>query len=188
MKSEKWKFIENTNNQYLISNFGNIMSLPKFHYNHIDCGKQMRPSKNNHGYLYVYIRTLQGKEKKYVHRLVAQAFIPNLENKPYINHKDCNPENNCVENLEWCTPKENVDYMISLGRNKRTRSWLKKLKDSQMKFAKPVRGTSIINGEVKVYKCINDVKKDGFRPGDVCKCCKGERKTAGKFSWEYIGD
>ena len=58
-----------------------------------------------------------GKAKKhYVHRLVAKAFIPNPENKPNINHKDCNVKNNCVDNLEWCTQSENVRYAVKCGR------------------------------------------------------------------------
>lgn len=185
---EKWKFIENTNKEYIVSNYGNVMSLPKKTFNHFDCGMKLKLIKNNHGYFYVYIRTTNGRKKEYVHRLVAQAFIPNKNNKPFINHRDCDPSNNCVENLEWCTPQENTDYMISLGRNKRTEKWLNNLKKSQMKFTKPVKGTNPVTGEIKVYKSINDVKNDGFRPGDVCKCCKGERKTAGKFCWEYLGE
>lgn len=191
---EIWKFISNTNNEYIVSNFGNVMSLPKIRGSGIgtkswlDNGIKLKAIENNHGYLYVYIRKYGKKKKEYIHRLVATEFIPNPYEKPFINHLDCNPKNNFIKNLEWCTPKENYDYMAKLGRNQRTEKWLQNLKNAQMKYAKPVKGTSIITGEIRIYKYLNEVKKDGFRPGDVCKCCKGERKTAGKFYWEYIGE
>lgn len=76
---------------------------------------QGRPGKN--GYLRVYMRnsiTLK-RVDKYVHRLVAEAFIPNPENKLCINHRDCNRQNNSVDNLEWCTYKENTLQTESLG-------------------------------------------------------------------------
>lgn len=58
----------------------------------------------------------EGKQQHfYVHRLIAEAFLPNVENKPHINHKDGNPSNNSINNLEWVTPSENVTHAYSLG-------------------------------------------------------------------------
>lgn len=73
---------------------------------------------NGSGYQRVNLFNKDGKARKYyVHRLVAQAFIPNPENKPNINHKDCNVKNNSVKNLEWCTQSENILYCVKLGRH-----------------------------------------------------------------------
>lgn len=73
--------------------------------------------ENRTGYLRVNLYDKNGKHKKYfVHRLVAKAFIPNPDSKPIVNHIDCNIKNNSVENLEWCTQSENIQYSYNLGR------------------------------------------------------------------------
>ena len=82
-----------------------------------------RPGKN--GYLRVYMRNdiTNKRVDKYIHRLVAMAFLPNPENKKCVNHKDCNRWNNSVSNLEWCTYSENTTQTIELGhtiRDKKT--------------------------------------------------------------------
>lgn len=78
-------------------------------------GKFLKPKTDKYGYQHV-ILTKNRKRKDYqVHRLVAQAFIPNLENKPTVNHKDGNKCNNCVENLEWATFKEQKNHSIKNG-------------------------------------------------------------------------
>lgn len=77
----------------------------------------IKPQDNSKGYLRVNLFDKNGKSKKhYVHRLVAKVFIPNPENKPIVNHKDCNTKNNSIENLEWCTQSENIQYSYDLGR------------------------------------------------------------------------
>lgn len=79
----------------------------------------IKQQDNGIGYQRVNLFDVNGKARKhYVHRIVAQAFIPNPENKPNINHIDCNPKNNSVENLEWCTQSENIKYAVKLGHHK----------------------------------------------------------------------
>lgn len=73
----------------------------------------LKPIEHTGGYLIV---VLSSRKKCYVHRLVASEFIPNPKNKPQVNHIDCDPQNNSVENLEWVTPKENSKHMVNLGR------------------------------------------------------------------------
>ena len=74
-----------------------------------------RPNPKN-GYCRVFMRHKDGKRKdRYVHRLVAEAFIENPSNKPCVNHKDCNRANNSVDNLEWVTYKENNEYTLKVG-------------------------------------------------------------------------
>lgn len=70
----------------------------------------------NGGYRKVNLYDKRGKcSKKYVHRLVAEAFIPNPENKPNVNHIDCNRQNNKASNLEWCTQSENIKHAVKCG-------------------------------------------------------------------------
>ena len=113
---EIWKDIKEYEGYYQVSNFGNVKALTR----KIPSGRT-----ENHAYNILqehlmrfcvgkYCQVHLSKEgktvPKLVHRLVAEAFIPNPNNFPCINHKDENPKNNCVENLEWCTYKYNNEY------------------------------------------------------------------------------
>lgn len=79
--------------------------------------KVMSPFEAN-GYLCVFLKRWGGRAKFSVHRLVAQAFVPNPENKPVVNHKDRNRQNNHHTNLEWCTYSENTNHWYLDERNK----------------------------------------------------------------------
>ena len=103
----KWKDIPGYEGLYQVSNLGEIKSL-----NYRNTGKEkiIKPRKNKGGYLRVVL-CKNGKQKDFlVHRLVAVAFIPNHNNYNQVNHKDENPSNNNVNNLEWCTSKYNSNY------------------------------------------------------------------------------
>ena len=96
---EEWKTIE-INQNYEISNLGRIRNKRT---NHI-----LKPHTRPDGYCSVLVLTgFKKYSRVYIHRLVAKYFIPNPLNKPYINHKDFNPRNNCIDNLEWVTQSEN---------------------------------------------------------------------------------
>lgn len=104
----EWKLIEGFDGIYSVSNYGEVRNNKT--------GRLMKQRKTEKGYLRVGL-TNNGKPKcMRVHRLVAQAFIPNPDDKPEVNHIDFNKENNCVNNLEWVTGKENAKH--SLGNRK----------------------------------------------------------------------
>ena len=81
--------------------------------------RELKQYPNENGYMKVNLYDLSGEcKKKYVHRLVAEAFLPNPDNKPNVNHIDCNVKNNSVSNLEWCTQSENIRHAVNLGRHR----------------------------------------------------------------------
>lgn len=99
---EEWKILQNYKN-YSVSNFGNIKNNKT--------NRILKQSFNKQNYAYVWVKNNDNVWKQVrIHRLVAQEFIPNPENKPCINHLDYNPSNNRVDNLEWVTYQENSDY------------------------------------------------------------------------------
>ena len=119
MQNECWKPIKDYEGIYEVSNYGRVKSLERVIYNsgtknglytiHEKIIKQ-RINKKRHGYCELSLHK-NGKEKRFkVHRLVAEAFIPNPNNLPEVNHIDGNKENNHASNLEWCTSKENKEH------------------------------------------------------------------------------
>lgn len=163
---EIWKEIENYPN-YQISNLGRVKS---FWY-----GKEkiLKNCKDRGGYLQVLL-CKEGKIKHYlIHRLVAQAFIPNPNNLPQVNHKDENPKNNCVENLEWCDSSYNVNFGT---RNERM---------TQRK-QKPILQFTKQGEFVKKWDSATQVERVlGFKQSNISICCKGKYKFMYDFKWRY---
>lgn len=112
---EVWKSIKGYDGLYEVSNYGRVKSLPKAKHSR---KSEMILKLRKHPYKCVNL-CKEGKiSTKSVHRLVAEAFIPNPYNKPAVNHIDCNPSNNNVSNLEWVTFLENQMHSRRLGRYK----------------------------------------------------------------------
>lgn len=101
---EVWKKIDGFD-KYEVSNIGNIRSPRKL----------MKKSISHKGYFIIFLGSKKNKKTLQVHRLVAFAFLENTFNKPFINHKDGNKQNNHVDNLEWCTAKENTRHALNNG-------------------------------------------------------------------------
>ena len=110
---EIWKDIDGFEGLYQVSNLGRVKSLPKYTYSkgypQLRKEKLLKPGYTGRKRCYATVCLNDGKRYK-IHRLVAQAFIPNPNNLPIVNHKDENPKNNCVENLEWCDYRYNSLY------------------------------------------------------------------------------
>lgn len=111
---EIWKDIVNYEGFYQVSNMGRVKS-----FNYMNTGKEkIIIGFNGRGYKRIVLFK-NGKHKHMqIHRLVGIAFIPNPDNKPCINHIDGNKSNNRADNLEWCTPKENIEHAVKNGKFK----------------------------------------------------------------------
>lgn len=120
---EIWKDIEGFEGHYQISNYGRVKSLARRTGAAHECNLEdkilspieKREKGQKQGYLFVNLFKKNKGTLSYVHRLVAQAFIDNPENKKTVNHKDGNKHNNHVDNLEWNTNKENNMHAIKTG-------------------------------------------------------------------------
>lgn len=156
--------------KYAVNNLGEVWSL---NYRSTGKPKILKPVKDNHGYPKVKL-CKNGKVKQFfVHRLVASAFIDNPERLPFINHKDENPLNNRVENLEWCDCAYNINYGTCIQR--RTE-----------KLSKPVFQFSVAGEFIREWPSTRSVQRElGYGQGHISKCCLGIRNTAYGYIWKY---
>ena len=131
--------------------------------------KFLSQRKNHDGYLLVNLYK-NGTMKTYsVHRLVAEAYIPNPENKTEINHKDENKEHNWLSNLEWTTHKENINYG--------TRNAKVAEKNSIPVYCEELN--TVFPSAIEAARQLD------LDQGSITKCCKGARKTCGDYHWRY---
>lgn len=173
MAVEEWRDIEGFEGFYQVSNAGRVRSL-----DHETAGKRWKGRILSLGCSgYQTVKLSKGKERtsKRVHRLVALAFIDNPEGHIEVNHLDGNKKNNRVENLEWCSPNGNKMHAWRTG--------LTQKPPSQMQF--PI--IQMINGsEIAIFSSIKEAGELlNISSADICKCCKGRRKTAGGYEWKY---
>ena len=168
---EIWKDIVGYEGRYQISNYGNVMSL---NYNQKGIKKKMKPMVDNVGYAKVNLRKDGKQHIKYVHRLVAEAFIPNPNNFPVVNHIDEIKTNNRYDNLEWCTIKYNVTYGSAIE---------KRIE----KIAKKIAQYEYDGTLVKIWRSAREVN-DWYNtnPNSIHDVCKGKREDYYGYIWKYI--
>ena len=166
---------------YKVSNWGKILSL---NYRNTGRAELMNPSTSTDGYLKVNLSKNGERKTCLVHRLVAQTFLPNPENKPQVNHKDEDKTNNFVflnedgtvnkekSNLEWKSPKENCNYGTRNERIAKARS-------------KKVLQFSLTGEFVKEWPSVAECGRNGFNKGNVAACCRGEKPQYKGFKWCY---
>lgn len=117
---EEWRPIKGYEGFYEVSSLGRVRSLDRV----VKCkngncqkffGKIMKPRTNKDGYLTVALSMNNKQKSKQIHRLVAITFLPNPKKLPQVNHRDCNKQNNYVDNLEWCSCQENIQHALKTG-------------------------------------------------------------------------
>lgn len=179
---EIWKDIKNYEGVYQVSNYGRIKSLCRRRRKNDKILKVLRDSRN---YLQINLHK-NGEMFKYsIHRLVAEAFIPNPNNYPCVNHKDENKQNNHINNLEWCTYEYNNNYGTRLDKLSQN-NYLAKIILQYSKenvFIKEWKNTRIAiignNFFGKEPNKLYTIKRA------IQNCCNGERQTAYGFKWKY---
>lgn len=164
--TEIWKDISGYEGLYQVSNLGRVKRFFKNGKENFLSGK-----KDKDGYIEVILSSNQRKKYYRLHRLVADAFVPNLENKPQINHKDRNKQNNYADNLEWVTCSENVSHTFSTGR-----------KIHKRPIIQYTRNMDVVS--------IWDSIREAGRSLKICEhninsCCHGRLATAGGYVWRY---
>ena len=177
----KWKTIKGFEN-YEISNTGLIRK-----------GEQILSPFNNSGYLRIQLINGDKKEKILMHRLVANAFIPNDNEDLQINHKDLDKKNNNVDNLEWVTGSENVNHAIENipNRLEELQSAMSKIGKKHgvanaMKSRKPVEQLTLDGEVIKWYASARDASRElNISYKVISKCCNGHSKTYKGFKWRF---
>ena len=188
---EVWKDIKGYENLYQVSNLGRVKSLGrrvvgKNGYGYYFHERIKKASLMNHGYMIVDLCKNGENKKKYIHRLIAEYFIPNPENKPQINHKNGIRHDNRIENLEWCTPYENNKHMKEVL--KTAYIFPPKYGKDNPKSRKILQFTK--GGKfIRSYETLTEAEIcTGAHHPNISKVALGKRISAGGFVWKYEED
>lgn len=174
----KWKEVKGYEGRYIVSNYGEIISLPRYKNNHNQLQyvepKDMIPHVNNkNGYVYVMLYKDTEEKNIRLHRIVAEAFIPNPNNLPQVNHIDGNKQNNRVDNLEWCTGSKNIKHAYKTGlRKPRTKKIIQYDKNGKT---------------IKEFESLTQASKEtGISMAELSNCINGKykyKKKKERFAW-----
>lgn len=168
---EEWRPVKGYEGLYEVCNYGLVKSL----------GKRktiMKIDVSKCGYAMIHLYKNGSYKRALVHRLVAEAFIPNPDNLPQVNHKDENKLNNRVDNLEWCTASYNSLYGT---KNERHREKM----INNPKRSKPVIQKEMDGTFVKRYPSIIEAERNGFVRQCITKVCNGESAYHYNYLWEW---
>lgn len=179
---EVWKDVRGYEGLYEVSNFGNVRSL---NWRNEGIVRNLYLKRHNRGYLQVELANGNKKQMFLVHRLVAQAFIPNPYALPQINHIDEDKHNNSADNLEWCTQSQNMKAFQKTHngcravkpRGNSKQSLRNKYKIQQLTIDGKLVNTWDFAFEAK--------RKFNYNTTSIWECCEGKRKSAYGYKWQY---
>lgn len=167
---EEWKDIEGYEGLYQVNNTGKVISL---NYKRTGEVRELKPMVDKYGYLYVNLSKNGKYKSKKIHRLVAEAFIPNPNNLPEVNHRNEIKTDNRVENIEYCDRSYNINYG---SRNK-------KLKD---RLCKPILQFTLDGDFIREWEGIKKASDElCIKQPNISNVCLGNLKTAGGYKWKY---
>lgn len=189
---EQWRGVPGFDGYYQISSFGRVKSLPytfvaKNNESYPVKEKILKQDKTNKGYLRATfsVSILSKKKRVSVHRLVGEMFIPNPENKPYINHKKGIKTDNRAHQLEWSTQKENIKhakdvlgikYQSALGKT-----------GALSPNSKKIKQIDVVTGKtIKIWGSITEAATSFGGAASVSACLRGKCKTSMGFKWKYV--
>lgn len=195
---EEWRDIPGYEGYYQVSNFGRVKRLPR----HKATDKRethnniRKPKLTSRGYLSVNLSKDNKVSFFFIHRLVAMAFLPNPNKLPVVNHKDENPQNNYVGNLEWCTVQYNCEYGTARERQRISRAnnpndkRVRKLVGE--KNSKSVKCFSPQGELIAIYNSLTEAsEKTGVHISQIIRHCNGRvgndmNRPIRKFRFEYV--
>lgn len=181
---EQWKPIPQYEGLYEVSDKGNVRSVAQYTCHHTVVPRpkprMVRAGLTHDGYARVTLSKYGEQRHATVHRLVALAFIPNPDNLPQVNHKDENPQNNSVDNLEWCTGKQNCNYGQHCQR-------IKDRLNRKHHLAKPVAQLDRDGDVIQIYKSVSEAARQmGVRSENISRCCNGKNSLSCGYGWKYV--
>lgn len=193
LDGEEWRDIKGYEGLYQVSNFTRVKSCDRFVFKSMELKDDLKNLKEKllvanvcgTGYKKVVLCKNGEIENKNIHRLVAEAFIPNPDNKPCVNHIDCDKTNNNIENLEWCTQSENAFHAHRNNLTTPSMYWLgvhgknNPLSKVIYQFTKEKELIGMFYGSTEVESIL------GIHQGNVSLCAKKSRNFAGGFRWSY---
>ncbi|MDE7345134.1 MAG: NUMOD4 motif-containing HNH endonuclease [Muribaculaceae bacterium] len=181
LEGEEWRPVVGWENLYAVSNLGRVAFLHRVVSNGVSV-REIQPklcklTVIRYGYTLVHLWRNNKGFRRSVHRLVAESFLPNPENKPEVDHLNTITNDNRVENLRWVTSIENSQNPISL----------KRVRDSRLKVSIPI--AKVMNGIiVEQYQSIKQAVRAGYNEQTIHRCLAGEKLPKKDYIWKRISD
>ena len=171
LSSEVWQDIQGYSGIYQVSTLGRIRSLKKGKI------KLLKPYINNMGYAVLSLYANHKQKTYHVHELVAETFLVKVDGKNYIDHINGIKTDNRIDNLRWCTPKENANFELSIINRKRA---------MRKACGVSVNQYDLRGNYIATYATLTDAQTiTGIAYQNIRACCIGRYKTAGNYIWKF---